>query len=97
MNPDRLPLVMFLFLGLVVCAVIGMLTVSWVWFAVGIVVLLIGSAVVLTSVARTARRGPATDPESERLDRVAGEAVGDGPRNVETELEALKHEPSSRR
>jgi membrane protein implicated in regulation of membrane protease activity len=92
MTPDRLPLVMFLFLGLVVCAVIGLATASWWWFAVAAAVHLIGSTIVLTGAFRNARAGDAADPESRRLDRKAAEAVGDRPRNVETELEALKRE-----
>jgi hypothetical protein len=97
MTPNRLPLVMFAFIGLVVVAVIGMLTASWVWFGIALAVHLIGTTIVMTGWARSAQGSEQADPESERLDRHARDAVpGDDPRNVETELEALKREPAQR-
>lgn len=92
MRPDRLPLLMFVFAGLVVCAVIGLATGSWVWFAIALAVHLIGTAIVLTGAFRSAQAGSEADEVSEQLDRRADDAVGDRPRNVETELEALKRE-----
>ena len=92
MNPDRLPLLMFALVGLVVVAVVGMATGSWVWFGVALAVHLVASFFVISGSFKSARTGSETDRESEALDRRAGEAVGDRPRNVETELEALKRE-----
>jgi membrane protein implicated in regulation of membrane protease activity len=92
MNLDRLPLLMFALLGLVIAAVIGMATGSWVWFGVAFAVHLVASFFVISSSIRTAQRGEESDPRSQRLDRMAGDAVGDRPRNVETELEGLKRE-----
>jgi hypothetical protein len=89
---------MFAFVGLVVCAVIGMATGSWIWFGVALAAHLIASAIVISSSVKSAQTGTEADPESERLDRIAGDAVADDrPRNVESELEALKREPSARR
>jgi hypothetical protein len=92
MNPDRLPLIIFALIGLVVVAVIGLATGSWIWFGVALAVHLIASAVVISGSFKSAQTGEESDPRSERLDRMADNAVGDGPRNVETELEALKRE-----
>jgi membrane protein implicated in regulation of membrane protease activity len=90
MTPNRLPLLMFLFIGLVVVAVVGMSTGSWLWFGIALAAHLIASTIVLTGAFRSSRTGEESDPHSEGLDRRAGEAVGDRPRNIETELEALK-------
>lgn len=92
MNPDRLPLIMFAFAGLVIVAVVGMSTGSWLWFGVALAAHLIASAIVLTGAFRSAQTGEESDPVSEALERKAGEAVGDGPRNIQTELEALKRQ-----
>jgi len=83
---------MFALVGLVVVAVIGIATGSWVWFGVALTVHIIASAIVLTGAFRSARAGDEADPRSQRLDREAGEVVGESPRNVETELEALKQQ-----
>ena len=97
MTPNRLPFVMFAFMALVVVAAIGLLTASWVWFGVALAVHLIGSTIVLRGWAKNARGSEKGDPHSEALERRAHEAVPDDqPRNVETELEALKREPAHR-
>jgi hypothetical protein len=96
MNPDRLPLLMFVLAGLVIVAVVGMSTGSWVWFGIALAVHLIASFFVISGSIKSARTGTDADDRSAALDRKAGEAVGNRPRNVETEVEALKREPSSR-
>src|SRR3954454_16480515 len=96
MNPDRLPLLMFVLAGLVIVAVVGMATGSWIWFGVALAAHLVASFFVISGSIKSAQTGTQADAESEALERKAGDAVGRGPRNVETELEALKHEPSSR-
>lgn len=92
MTPNRLPLLMFALAGLVVVAVIGMATGSWVFFAIALAVHALGTFVVVSGAFRSAQTGSEADARSDRLDRQAGEAVGGGPRNVETELEALKQQ-----
>jgi hypothetical protein len=92
MNPDRLPLLMFLFIGLVIVAVVGMSTGSWLWFGVALAAHLIASAIVLTGAFRSAQTGDEADAHAQDLDHRADDAVGEGPRNVETELEALKRQ-----
>jgi hypothetical protein len=92
MNPDRLPLLMFVFIGLVIVAVIGMATGSWIWFGVALAAHLIASGIVLTGAFRSAQTGDEADAHSADLDRRADDAVGERPRNVETELEALKRQ-----
>jgi hypothetical protein len=92
MTPDRLPFLLFALMGLVLVAVIGIATGSWAWFAIALAVHLIASSFVISGSIKTARTGRAADPRSEALDRRARAAVGNRPRNVETELEALKRE-----
>lgn len=97
MNPNRLPLLMFVLAGLVVIAVIGMSTGSWVFFGVALAMHAIASFFVVRGAVRGAQTGSESNAESERLDDLAGEAVPDGqPRYVETEIEALKREPARR-
>jgi membrane protein implicated in regulation of membrane protease activity len=92
MDPDRLPLVMFLLVGLVVVAVIGLATGSWLWFGVALAVHVIASAIVIPGAVRSAQTGTEADERSQALDREAGQAVRGEPRTVESELEALKRE-----
>jgi hypothetical protein len=94
MTPNKLPLVMFAALaGLVIVVVIGMLTASWLWFAVALAVQLVASYFVLSGSFKAAQSGSRADANSEALERKASDAVADDePRNVETELEALKRE-----
>jgi hypothetical protein len=92
MTPDRLPLLLLALMGLVIVAVIGIATGSWAWFAIALAVHLIASFLVISGSIKIARSGPEPDPRSQALDRRARAAVGDRPRNVETELEALKRE-----
>lgn len=94
MNPDRLPFLLFGLMGLVVVAVIGITTGSWGWFAVALVVHLVASSFVIWKSMRTTQTGTESDRRSRELDRRARAAVAryDEPRNVETELEALKRQ-----
>jgi hypothetical protein len=79
--------------GLVIVVVIGMVTGSWLWFAVALAVHLIASFFVISGSIKSAQTGTMADRDSEALERKAGEAVDDDePRNVQTELEALKRE-----
>lgn len=94
MDPNRLPFVMFVLMGLVIVAIIGLATGSWVWFAVALAVHLVGSAIVIGGSVRGAQAGSEADAKSQRLDRMADDAVGDRPRTIENELEALKREPA---
>src|SRR6059058_101162 len=96
MNPDRLPLLMFIFVGLVVVVIVGMSTGSWTWFGIALAVHLIGSAIVLTGAFRSSRAGNESDDKSERLTRAAKDAAGNDRATLEDELEALKHEPARR-
>ena len=94
---DRLPILMFLGVALVVVVVAGLATSSWWVFGIALAVHLITSAIVLTSSARTAGRGSLESPESERLATMARNAVPEGrPDTLENELEALKREPARR-
>jgi membrane protein implicated in regulation of membrane protease activity len=92
MTPNKLPFLMFAFIGLVVVVVIGMSTGSWVWFGIALAVHLIASAIVLTGAFRAARTGGEADPRSERLEQRAQDAVGNRRVSLEDELEALKRE-----
>jgi hypothetical protein len=96
MTPNRLPLVMLVLAGLVIVAVIGMATGSWVWFGIALAVHLVASFFVISGSIRSAQYGTEADPESRELERKARDAAGDGPRGQEAELEALKREPASR-
>jgi membrane protein implicated in regulation of membrane protease activity len=90
-----MPILAFLFGGLVIVAIVGMATGSWLWFGIALAVHTIASAIVIPSAFRTAQSGTEADRRSQALERRAGEAVGAGPRNVETELEALKRKRAS--
>jgi hypothetical protein len=92
MNPDRLPLLLFVLAGLVIVAVIGMATGSWVWFGVALAAHLVASFFVISGSIRSAEAGSEADARSQQLERRAAEAVGDRPRTIENELEALKRE-----
>jgi hypothetical protein len=96
MTPNRLPLLMLLLAGLVIVAIVGMATGSWVWFGIALAVHLVGSFFVIKGSVRSAQYGTEADPESEELDRKAHEAGGGGRRDEQAELEALKREPASR-
>lgn len=97
MTKDRLPLLMFLGVALIVVLVAGMATGSWWVFGIALAAHLTVSAIVLTSSARTAQAGSLESDESERLHRIAREAVPPGrPDTLENELEALKREPARR-
>src|SRR4051794_8853739 len=96
MNPDRLPLLMFAFVGLVIVAVIGMSSGSWVWFFMALAVHLIASFFVFRHAIGSAQTGGEADKKSERLNRIAGDAVGKEQPGVNEELEALKHQPAQR-
>lgn len=87
---------MFAAVGLVVVIVAGMATGSWVVFGIALAAHLIASAIVLKGAFKGVGEGGQADRRSEQLDERAGDAVGDGPRNVESEIEALKREPASR-
>ena len=87
-----MPTLLFVFGGLVVVAVVGMATGSWLWFGIALAVHAIASAIVIPGAFRAVRSGSEADRHSQALDRRAGEAVGDRPRNIENELEALKGE-----
>lgn len=98
MTRDRLPLVMFFGIALLVVVIAGLATGSWWVFGIALAVHLIMSAIVFTNSARTAGRGDLHGPESQRLDREAASAVPSGrQRTLESELEALKREPAHRR
>jgi membrane protein implicated in regulation of membrane protease activity len=93
MTPNRFPLVIFgLGALVVVVAVISLRTGSLVWLGIAVAALLTATVIVVWGSVRTTQTGDETDPRSEELDRRAQDAVGDRPRNVETELEALKRE-----
>lgn len=96
MTPNRLPLVMFAATGLVIAAIVGFATESWIVFFIAVAIHAIASVVVIGGSLKATTTGPETDPHSEQLERKADAATGDGPRNVETELEALKNQPPSR-
>src|SRR3954454_1384819 len=96
MTPNKLPFLMFAFIGLVVVVIIGMSTGSWVWFGIALAVHLIASAIVLTGAFRSSRTGSESDEKSERLTRAGQEAAGSERPSLEDELEALKREPSRR-
>src|SRR5436190_23314347 len=96
MNPDRLPLLMFALVGLVVVAVIGMATGSWVWFGIALAVHLVASFFVISGSIRSAQFGTEADSESRELERKAHEAAGGERRGEQAELEALKRERASR-
>src|SRR4051812_4421468 len=94
MTPNRLPILMFVVMGLVVVALIGVLAASWVWFAVATAIYGVGTGVFLLGWGKNARGSQQADPESQKLDRWADEAAGDRPRAPEAEVEALKRGPS---
>lgn len=95
MNANRLPLLMFVLVGLVVAAVVGMSSGSWVWFGVALAAHFVATVIVISGAVKSAREGSESNRESDRLDQLAADAVPDGqPRNVETEIEALKREPA---
>jgi hypothetical protein len=96
MTPNRLPLVMLVLAGLVIVAVIGMATGSWVWFGVALAVHLVASFFVISGSIRSAQFGTEADSESRELERKAHEAAGGERRGEQAELEALKREPASR-
>jgi len=86
---------MLVLAGLVIVAVIGMATGSWVWFGIALAIHLVASFFVISGSIRSAQYGTEADPESRELERKAREA-GDGRRGEQAELEALKREPASR-
>ena len=86
---------MFGFIGLVIVAVVGLLTASWVWFAIALMIHATGTTIVLRSTARATQTGTESDAESDRLARAAKRAAGRERASLEDELEALKHEAPS--
>src|SRR3954451_22832413 len=96
MNPDQIPLLLFIFVGLVFVVIICMSSGSWAWFGAALAVHLIASSIVLTGAFRSARTGNESDEKSERLTRAGKEAAGNKRATLEDELEALKREPARR-
>ena len=96
MTPNRLPLVMFVLAGLVIVAIVGMASGSWVWFGIALAVHLVASFFVISGSIRSAQYGTEADPESRKLERKAHAAAGGERRGEQAELEALKREPTSR-
>jgi hypothetical protein len=94
--PHVFPLIIFLLIGLVVVAVIGMSTGSWVAFGIALGVHLVGTAIVVTGQMRRATLGTEADESSKRLATAGRDAAGtENPNHVE-ELEALTHEEPHR-
>jgi hypothetical protein len=87
---------MFVLAGLVIVAIVGMASGSWVWFGIALAVHLVASFFVISGSIRSAQYGTEADAESRDLEQKAHAAAGGERRGEQAELEALKREPASR-